>query len=101
MNPASVDTDLKLGTNLELPVWLVQEMSTGRQPIVAPELPKIYKQAYREILTADACAVDLHKFNLFFYELGSHVKHFDKKSDVHEILLHVSYINSISKSLTG
>lgn len=90
MNPASVDKDLKAGTHLELPLWLVQEMASGRQPIVAPELPKIYKQAYREILKADACAADLHKFNLYFYELGSHIKHFDKKDDVHEILLHVS-----------
>lgn len=52
---------------------------------------KIYKESYREILTADACAVDLHKFSLHFYELGSYVKHFDRKGDVHNILLHVSY----------
>lgn len=90
LNPSTVDKDLKAGTYLELPLWLSQEISLSRQPVVAPELPKIYKESYREILKADACAVDLHKFNLYFYEFGSHVKYFDKKGDVHEILLHVS-----------
>lgn len=90
LNPSTVDKDLKAGTNLELPTWLVQEMSSGRQPIVAPELPKIYKESYREILKADPSAVDLHKLNLYFYELGSHVKYFDRKGDVQEILLYVS-----------
>lgn len=92
LNPSTIDKDLKVGTSLELPIWLVQEMSTGRQPIVAPDLPKVYKQSYRDILQADACAVDLHKLNLYYYELGAHLKHFDKKGDVHEILLHVSYL---------
>lgn len=81
-----------MGTELELPLWLVLECSIGRQPIVAPELPKFYKEAYREILKADATAVDLNKFNFNFYEMGSYVKHFDKKGDVHDILLHVSSI---------
>ncbi|XP_050305991.1 DNA replication complex GINS protein PSF3 [Anthonomus grandis grandis] len=88
LNPSTEEKDLKAGTELELPIWLVSEISTGRQPVVAPELPKIYKEAYREILKADASAVDLHKFNLYFYEFGSKIKHFDKKGDVHDILLH-------------
>lgn len=90
LNPSTIDKDLKAGTNLELPVWLVQEMASGRQPIVAPDMPKIYKESYREILMADACTVDLHKLNLYFFELGLHIKHFDRKGDVHNILLHVS-----------
>ncbi|KAJ8937969.1 hypothetical protein NQ318_003729 [Aromia moschata] len=88
LNPSTIEKDLPAGTALELPMWLVLEMSTGRQPIVLPELPKIYKEAYREILEADACAVDLHKFNLYFYELGSYAKRFDRKGDVHQTLLH-------------
>lgn len=92
LNPSTEERDLKMGTELELPLWLVLECSAGRQPIVAPELPKFYREAYREILKADATAVDLHKFNFNFYELGSYVKHFDKKGDVHDILLHVSSI---------
>ncbi|VEN52048.1 unnamed protein product [Callosobruchus maculatus] len=64
------------------------EMSAGRQPIITPELPKVYRESYREILKADACAVDLHKYSLHFYEVGSYVKHFDRRGDVHDILLH-------------
>lgn len=90
LNPSTDEKDLKAGTELELPLWLVLDASLGRQMIVAPELPKIYREAYREILKADASAVDLHKFNLYFYELGSYVKHFDRRGDVHNILLHVS-----------
>nr|XP_023019552.1 DNA replication complex GINS protein PSF3 [Leptinotarsa decemlineata] len=88
LNPSVLEKDLSAGTSLELPIWLVREMSSGRQPIVSPDLPKIFKESYREILKADAAAVDLHKFSLFFYEMGAHVKHFDRKGDVHEILLH-------------
>ncbi|XP_018578402.1 DNA replication complex GINS protein PSF3 [Anoplophora glabripennis] len=87
LNPSAAETDLAAGTNLELPVWLVLEMSTGRQPVVQPELPKIYRHAYQEILKADACAVDLHRFNLYFFELGWHIKHFDMQGHVHTVLL--------------
>ncbi|CAH1365300.1 hypothetical protein MTP99_001580 [Tenebrio molitor] len=88
LNPAVEEADLKSGTNLELPVWLALELTTTRQPIIAPDLPKFYKEAYREILKADPCAVDLHKFGLYFYELGSYAKQFDPRGDVAEILLH-------------
>lgn len=74
-------------------MWLVLSLSSGRQPLVAPELPKVYKEAYREILKADACAVDLHKFGLFFYELGAYAKKFDSREDVSKILIHVSIMN--------
>lgn len=77
-------------TQLELPLWLVLELTKGRQPVVKAELPKIFRETYREILKADANAVDLHKFSLNFYEFGSYVKRFDRKGEVHEILLQVS-----------
>ncbi|XP_028139840.1 DNA replication complex GINS protein PSF3 [Diabrotica virgifera virgifera] len=88
LNSSSAEKDLQPGTSHEFPLWLVSEISFSRQPLVQPDLPKIYKEAYREILKADACAVDLHKFNLYFYELGSNIKHFDRKEEVHETLLH-------------
>lgn len=94
LNPATEEKDVKAGTELELPAWLVaSDCSIGRQPIFAPELPKVYKEAYREILKADATAINLHKFNVYFYELGSYVKQFDRKDDVHAILLHVSFVH--------
>ncbi|KAL1513595.1 hypothetical protein ABEB36_002989 [Hypothenemus hampei] len=88
LNPSTEENDLKEGTDLELPLWLAIDCSMGRQPVVAPELPKIFKENYREILKADANAVDLHKFSLYFYELGSYVKGFDHRQEVHNILLH-------------
>lgn len=90
LNSASESDNLKAGTVLELPLWLCQELSAGRHPVVSIDLPKIYKEAYREILKADPCAVDLHKLNLYFFELGSHVKHLDSKGDVEKVLLQVS-----------
>nr|CAH7758854.1 unnamed protein product [Callosobruchus chinensis] len=69
LNPSAAERDLKAGTCLELPLWLVMEMSAGRQPIITPELPKVYRESYREILKADACAVDLHKYSLHFMKL--------------------------------
>ncbi|XP_044745605.1 DNA replication complex GINS protein PSF3 [Coccinella septempunctata] len=87
LNPSSEEKDLKMGTALELPLWFVQDISGGRQSVVAPELPKYYKEGYRQILKADASAVDLHKFNLYFYELGAYVKNFDRRKDVSDTLL--------------
>lgn len=46
--------------------------------MVRPSLPKIYQEAYREILKADPTAVDLHKFSLNFFELGGYVRSFDQ-----------------------
>lgn len=76
-------------------MWLVLSLSSGRQPLVAPELPRVYKEGYREILKADPCAVDLHKFGLFFYELGAYARKFDTRDDVSKILIHVSKENNI------
>ncbi|KRT81836.1 hypothetical protein AMK59_5939 [Oryctes borbonicus] len=88
LNPASEKDDIQPGTSLELPMWLVQPLGSGRQPVVSVELPRMYKEAYREVLKADPNAVDLHKFSLYFYELGAYAKEFDSRGDVAEILLH-------------
>lgn len=73
-------------------MWLVSALSTGNTPVVSPDLPKTYKEGYREILKADACAVNLYQFGKFFYELGFHAKRFDSRGDVANILIHVSNI---------
>ncbi|XP_022903698.2 DNA replication complex GINS protein PSF3 [Onthophagus taurus] len=88
LNPSSEEADIKIGTSLELPIWLITQIATGRQALAAADLPKVYKEGYREILKADPQAVDLHKFGLYFYELGNYVKVFDNKGDVNEILMH-------------
>lgn len=89
MNPSNDSKDLKAGTSLELPLWLVNSMQSNR-PIVKPDLPRVYKETYREILEADPCALDLHKLGLYFYELGSYVRQFDNRGDVARVLVQVS-----------
>lgn len=84
---------------MELPLWLALELAKGHKPIVRVELPKIFKETYREILKADASSVDLHKFSLNFYELGAYVKKFDRGNDVHDILLHVKLVKLLKFQL--
>ncbi|KAI4467807.1 hypothetical protein MML48_2g00017292 [Holotrichia oblita] len=88
LNPSAEGDDIQVGTTLELPMWLVQQLGRGRQPVVSVDLPQMYKEAYREVLKADPRAVNLHKFGLYFYELGSYAKEFDNQREVNDILIH-------------
>ncbi|KAL7297982.1 hypothetical protein TKK_0008993 [Trichogramma kaykai] len=58
------------GSKLDIPVWLASSLSSKHKSIVSCELPRFYKDSYKEILHADACAVELNKWNQYFYELG-------------------------------
>ncbi|XP_069702569.1 DNA replication complex GINS protein PSF3 [Periplaneta americana] len=73
LDPSSESDDIVVGTSAELPFWLARAISSRRRNIVTIDIPKIYKEAYREILKADACVVDLHKFGLFFYQFGAYI----------------------------
>uniref|UniRef100_A0A1Y1JX65 DNA replication complex GINS protein PSF3 n=1 Tax=Photinus pyralis TaxID=7054 RepID=A0A1Y1JX65_PHOPY len=88
LNPSAEENDIKQGTALDLPFWLADPLSFARHPLISIELPRVYKEAYREILKADATAVDLHKLGLYFYELGLYVKRLDPRREVEAILLH-------------
>ncbi|KAK9688265.1 GINS complex protein [Popillia japonica] len=94
LNPSAEGDDIQIGTTLELPMWLIQQLARGRQPVVAVDLPQMYQEAYREVLKADPRAVNLHKFGLYFYELGSYAKEFDNKREVGDILIHNSTLTS-------
>ena len=61
---------LEPGSKLEIPIWLAASLSANRTPIISCELPKIYKESYREILEADSCTVELNKWNQYYYEFG-------------------------------
>ncbi|KAG8041901.1 hypothetical protein G9C98_007205 [Cotesia typhae] len=63
-------SDLKPGTKLEFPFWLASSLQSRRTPIVSVEIPKYYREGYRDILYADACTVTLSKWNQHYYELG-------------------------------
>lgn len=89
LDPSAADNDLKAGTNVEIPLWLAESLYSRRPPLVSVELPKIYKDSYREILNADACTVDMHKLNQHFYELGCYIAKHDIKGEVATTLINV------------
>lgn len=73
LDPSTENEDLVVGTSLLLPYWLASPLSQTRVRVFSVEIPKIYKEAYREILIADASIVDLHKIGRYFYEFGSYL----------------------------
>lgn len=73
LDPGSDRSNLPAGTKLELPYWVVEGLRVGRQPLVNMQLPKTYKETYREILLADSNVVDLHKLGPHFYEFGRYL----------------------------
>ncbi|KAK8730729.1 hypothetical protein OTU49_007894 [Cherax quadricarinatus] len=72
LDPSSGSKDLEAGTKLELPCWLARALYSRRR-IVSCQLPKTFKERYREILKAEASLVDLHMFSPHFYEFGQHL----------------------------
>lgn len=70
LNPNSTDEHLAVGTKMDLPFWLARAMCTRRRKIVAVEPPKAYREAQREIISADASVVDLQKLGPYYYSLG-------------------------------
>lgn len=97
MDPSSDNENLTAGTVIELPFWLADALSSKRPPLVTIEVPKVYKEAYREILKADASAVDLHKLGMFYYDFGCYLAVFDPKGDVGNSLVTVRCIDCLRK----
>ena len=77
LDPSSEGNDLQSGARLELPFWLAKELCNRRRKIVSVDIPKAYKDGYREIFKADASVVDLHRLGPYFYEFGTKLLHFD------------------------
>lgn len=51
----------------------------------------IFRESYREILTADATVVDLHKLGPYFFSFGTHLLKYElpESPDVAKILVKV------------
>ncbi|XP_076236861.1 DNA replication complex GINS protein PSF3 [Calliopsis andreniformis] len=79
LDTSSQSGDLTIGMKVEFPLWLAESLASLHNPVVSIDVPKIYKEGYREILEADADAVVLSKWNLYFYELGMHVQKFSNR----------------------
>ncbi|XP_064885321.1 DNA replication complex GINS protein PSF3 isoform X2 [Columba livia] len=65
------------GTKLEIPLWLAKGLHDSKRRIISVELPKIYKEAWRTVFSADATVVDLHKLGPYYYGFGSQLLNFD------------------------
>ena len=76
LDSSSQSENLKVGTKVEFPLWLAKPLKNLQNPVVSVDIPKIYKEGYREILEADADVIVLSKWNPYYYELGMHVKKF-------------------------
>ncbi|NWR46551.1 PSF3 protein, partial [Regulus satrapa] len=65
------------GSKLEIPLWLAKGLHDSKRRIISVELPKIYREAWRTVFSADANVVDLHKMGPYYYGLGSQLLNFE------------------------
>ncbi|MGH0121792.1 UNVERIFIED_CONTAM: hypothetical protein FKN15_068778 [Acipenser sinensis] len=69
--------DIPEGTKMEMPLWLSKGLYDNKRRLVSVEQPKIYRQGWRTVFSADPNVVDLHKMGPYYYGLGSQLLHFD------------------------
>ncbi len=91
LDPSSEGDDLQVGMKMELPYWMARSLCSRKRHIVSVEMPKQYRESYREILSADASVVDLHKLGPYFYSYGSQLLNFEhpEGTDIAKSLLKV------------
>ena len=70
LDSSSHDTNLRVGSKLDLPFWLVKAIYNDKFKFAHIDLPKWYKNFYHEILKADPIVVDLRKMGPYYYEFG-------------------------------
>ena len=92
LDPSSDQKDLPPGSKQELPYWLARALCSRKRCIVSVDIPKPYREGYREILQADANVVDLHKLGPYYYEFGSKLLNFETNdaTDIAKSLVQVS-----------
>lgn len=91
LNSTSDSEHILPGTKMELPFWLATGLCSRKRKIVSVEMPKFYRTGYREIFTADANVVDLHKMGPYFYSFGTKLLCFEmnESDDIAKSLLQV------------
>ena len=60
---------LRSGRSPYLDVEVLWQWGFSHKPLFL-EVPKTYREVYREIMTADPLVVDLHKQGPYYYEFG-------------------------------
>ena len=76
---------------MEMPFWMARALCSRKRHIVSVDVPKNYRDSYREILTADANVVDLHKLGPYYYSFGTHLLKFEQpdSADISKSLVKV------------
>lgn len=65
------------GSKMELSLWLAKGLYDKKRKIVSVDLPKIYKESWRTVFSADANVVDLHRLGPYYYSFGCQLLNFD------------------------
>ena len=97
LDSSSHDKNLKSGTKLELPFWLVKSVYNDKCKFSSIETPKTYKDFTHQILLADPCVVDFRKMGQFYYKFGlmlAQIVEFDIGQNMAKILLWVSSLTT-------
>uniref|UniRef100_A0A7S0RJI9 DNA replication complex GINS protein PSF3 n=1 Tax=Pyramimonas obovata TaxID=1411642 RepID=A0A7S0RJI9_9CHLO len=68
LDPSCDDDDLKSGSEVELPFWLVKDLAS--RGMVLLKLPKYFGQRVNNDLQADARCVNLGEKCKYYYEVG-------------------------------
>ena len=77
LDHGSDNEHIEPATKMELPFWLAKELCARQRRIISVEIPKVYRETYRQIFEADATAVDLHRLGPYFYSIGVKLLEFD------------------------
>ena len=82
LDTGTADEHIAEGSKMELPYWLASKLCSisvegKRWHVVSVELPKIYNEAHRQIVKADANVLNLHAMGPHFYKFGSKLLHFE------------------------
>ncbi|XP_061578503.1 DNA replication complex GINS protein PSF3 [Cololabis saira] len=100
LEKSSDTTDLVEGTKMELPLWLAKGLYESKRRVLAVELPKVYREGWRTVFSADPNIVDLHKMGPYYYGLGSQLLHFESPEtpDIAQTLLQ-TFINRFRRTM--
>ena len=75
--PGTSVENIAVGTKMDLPYWLARALCSKRKQIVSVDIPKAYKDAYREVMRADANVVNLQKLGPYYYCTGVKLLNFE------------------------
>lgn len=80
-----------------MPLWLVKGLYDNKRRIISVELPKIYREGWRTVFSADANVVDLHKMGPHYYGFGFQLLNFEspENTEIAKAILQVKCWNEL------